>query len=108
MLVGYARASKAENENTSAQIETLKAEGCDEIFEEASTSGRWDRPELKRMLGQLRAQDIVIVCQIDRLATSLRDLVFLLEAIDKKGEYLRSISESVAGPIHSSGPTRLW
>ena len=100
MLVGYARVSKSENQNTSAQIEALRVAGCEKIFEEAATSSRWDRPELNRMLEQLSDQDVVVVWKIDRLTASLKDLLYILEKVDKKGAYLRSISES----IDTSGP----
>ena len=100
MLVGYARVSKSENQNTSAQIEALRVAGCEKIFEEAATSSRWDRPELNRMLEQLSDQDVVVVWKMDRLTASLKDLLYILEKVDKKGAYLRSISES----IDTSGP----
>ena len=100
MLVGYARVSKSENQNTTAQIEALRVAGCEKIYDEAATSSRWDRPELNLMLEQLCDQDIVVVWKIDRLTASLKDLLYILEKVDKKGAYLRSISES----IDTSGP----
>jgi DNA invertase Pin-like site-specific DNA recombinase len=39
----------------------LASIGCYSIFEEAASGGRWDRPELHRMLGQLRKGDVIVV-----------------------------------------------
>lgn len=52
MLIGYARVSTQDQE-TAAQIAALKTAGCELIFQEKASGGRWDRPELHRLLGQL-------------------------------------------------------
>lgn len=52
MLIGYARVSTRE-QDTSAQMTALKSAGCELLFEEKASSGRWDRPELNRLLDQL-------------------------------------------------------
>ena len=54
MLLGYARVSKADDQDTAAQVGALKAAGCTRVFEEKASGGRWDRPELHRLLDQLR------------------------------------------------------
>ena len=59
MLIGYARVSKQE-QDTQAQISALKSAGCELIFQEKASGGRWDRPELQRLLQQLRKDDQVI------------------------------------------------
>ena len=46
MLIGYARVSKSETQDTAPQIRTLKDAGCTRLFEEAASGGRWERPEL--------------------------------------------------------------
>jgi DNA invertase Pin-like site-specific DNA recombinase len=40
----------------SVQAKALRNAGCRRIFEETASSGRWDRPELHRMLDQSRNQ----------------------------------------------------
>jgi DNA invertase Pin-like site-specific DNA recombinase len=57
MLIGYARVSKSETQDTARQIRTLKDAGCARLFEEAASGGRWERPELHKMLDQLRSGD---------------------------------------------------
>ena len=49
-------------------------------FERAS-GGRWDRPELHRLLDQLRPRDVVVVWKLNRLSRSLKALLHLMERI---------------------------
>jgi DNA invertase Pin-like site-specific DNA recombinase len=44
MLLGYARVSKADDQDTVAQVSVLKAAGCTRVYEEKASGGRWDRP----------------------------------------------------------------
>jgi len=100
MLLGYARVSKSETQETTSQIRVLKGAGCKKVFEEAASGGRWDRPELHRLLEQLRAGDTLIVWKLDRLSRSLKDLLTILERIDTAGGKFRSLTEA----IDTSGP----
>src|SRR5262250_3127290 len=54
LLIGYARVSKADAQDTAAQVKALRQAGCKRIFEEKASGGRWDRPELHKALEQLR------------------------------------------------------
>ena len=54
MLIGYARISKGDDQSTALQMRALIDAGCERVFEETASGGRWDRPELHRMLDQLR------------------------------------------------------
>jgi hypothetical protein len=40
MLLGYARVSKAEDQETAPQIRALKKAGCKKVFEEAASGGK--------------------------------------------------------------------
>ena len=66
MLLGYARVSKGDDQTNLLQTKALRTAGCRRIFEEAASGGRWDRPELHRMLDQLREGDVVVVWKLDR------------------------------------------
>lgn len=94
MLIGYARVSTQE-QDTQAQIAALKSAGCELIFEEKASGGRWDRPELQRLLQQLRKGDQVIVWKLDRLSRSLKDLLVMLEKIENAGGDFCSITENI-------------
>jgi TnpA family transposase len=74
MLIGYARVSTNE-QDTTAQASALKAAGCERIFREKATGGRWNRPELQRLLDHLRKGDVLVVWKLDRLSRSLRDVL---------------------------------
>ena len=65
MKLGYARVSTSE-QDTAAQVSALKSAGCEKIFREKASGGRWDRPELHRLLDQLRKGDIVVCCRAIR------------------------------------------
>ena len=95
MLIGYARVSKGDDQSTAAQNRALKAAGCDRLFEEAASGGRWDRPQLHRMLDQLRPGDVLVVWKLDRLSRSLKDLLHILEKLDAVGAGFRSLTESI-------------
>ena len=95
MLLGYARVSKGDEQTNLLQAKALRATGCRRIFEEAASSGRWDRPELHRMLDQLRAGDTIVVWKLDRLSRSLKDVLHIMERIAQAGAGFRSITESI-------------
>src|SRR5690348_14061363 len=95
MQQGYARVSKLNDQETLTQIRALKTAGAKKIFEEKASGGRWDRPELQRMLDQLREGDIVIVWKLDRLSRSLKDLLHIMERIQNAGAGFRSITEAI-------------
>src|SRR3546814_17141078 len=64
------------------------------LFRSAS-GGRWDRPELHRMIDQLRAGDVVTVWKLDRLSRSLKDLLHILDRIEAAGGGFRSLTENI-------------
>lgn len=100
MNIGYARVSKSDDQDTAAQVAALKAAECPRIFEETASGGRWNRPELHRMIDHLRDGDTVIVWKLDRLSRSLKDLLLILERIEAQGARFRSLTEA----IDTTGP----
>ena len=94
MLIGYARVS-IKDQDAAAQIAALENAGCELIFQEKASGGRWDRPELHRLLGQLRNGDVLVVWKLDRLSRSLKDVLTLMEKIDQAGAGFRSLTEVI-------------
>lgn len=95
MKIGYARVSK-DDQDTNLQLDALKRDGVDQVFQEKRSGGSTThRLELARMLEQLRAGDVVAVYKMDRLARSLRDLLQILDTIEKRGASFRSLTESI-------------
>ena len=95
LLLGYARVSKGDDQNNVMQTKALKAAGCSRLFEETASGGRWDRPELQRLLDQLREGDTIVVWKLDRLSRSLKDLLHIMERIGNAGAGFRSITENI-------------
>ena len=73
LLLGYARVSKGDDQTNTLQARALRGAGCRRIFEEAASGGRWDRPELHRLLDHLREGDTLVVWKLDRLSRSLKE-----------------------------------
>jgi DNA invertase Pin-like site-specific DNA recombinase len=94
MQLGYARVSTNE-QDTAAQVAALKSAGCDKIFREKASGGRWDRPELLRLLDQLRKGDVLVVWRLDRLSRSLRDVLTIMERIHGAEAGFKSLMESL-------------
>ena len=94
MLIGYARVSTQDQDNA-AQISALKSAGCEMIFEEKASGGRWERPELHRLLGQLRKSDVLVVWKLDRLSRSLKDVLTLMEKVEQAEAGFQSLTEAI-------------
>ena len=95
LLLGYARVSRGDEQNNALQTRALEAAGCRRLFEEAASGGRWDRPELHRLLDHLREGDMVVVWKLDRLSRSLKDVLHIMERIAQAGAGFRSITENI-------------
>jgi DNA invertase Pin-like site-specific DNA recombinase len=94
MIIGYARVS-TEDQNLDAQSDALASAGAKRIFADKISGSKRDRPELGKMLDQLRPGDVVVVAKYDRLARSLRDLLDLVEVIQERGAGFRSLAEDI-------------
>src|SRR5437899_12190396 len=88
MLIGYARVS-TDDQESAAQVLALKSAGCERIYREKASGGRWDRPELHRLLHQLREADVLVVWKLDRLSRSLRDVLTIMERLSDHGAGFR-------------------
>jgi len=95
MLLGYARVSKGEEQDTRMQEAALRTAGVERLFTERASGGRWDRPQLHRLLDQLRPEDVAVVWKLDRLSRSLKDLLHLMERIAQVGAGFRSLTEAI-------------
>src|SRR5438105_11076660 len=106
MLFGYARVSTNE-QDTAAQVAALKTAGCERIYREKASGGRWDRPELHRLLDHLRKGDVLVVWKLDRLSRSLRDVLRIMEKLGEAKAGFRSLTEAIdtdhSGRPHDDG-----
>lgn len=95
MILGYARLSRDDEQSNSLQTKALRGAGCQRLFEEVVGGGRWDRPELHRILEQLREGDTMVVWKLDCLSRSLKDAMLIMERITKSGAAFRSLTEDI-------------
>lgn len=88
MKIGYARVSTS-GQDLEIQRQALEADGCERIYFEKESGAQRARPELNKMLEQLRPGDVVTVHKLDRLARSLSDLLEISQTISKAKAELR-------------------
>jgi DNA invertase Pin-like site-specific DNA recombinase len=93
--IGYARVS-TDGQSLQSQTEALHGAGCARIFAEKISGAYTDRPQLAKALAALGEGDTLVVCKLDRLARSTRDLLNTLDAIGKAGASFRSLSDQWA------------
>ena len=92
MMIGYARVS-TEQQETEAQLPELRKAGCKRIYEETMGGGTMDRPELEKCLERLEKGDTLVVWRLDRLGRSIRDLLHIVDRLDKSGINFISLKE---------------
>jgi DNA invertase Pin-like site-specific DNA recombinase len=94
-LIGYARVSTGD-QSTRAQRDTLKAAGCERIFDEPGVSGKLtSRPELDKCLAYLRPGDGLVVTKLDRLGRSLKHLIELSVELRERGVDLKVLNQGI-------------
>jgi DNA invertase Pin-like site-specific DNA recombinase len=94
-IFGYARIFHGDDPGNACQAKALRAAGCSRVFLDTTSSGRWDRPELHRLLDGLRKGDMVVVLKLGCLSPSLKDLLRIMLRIAATGAAFRSISENI-------------
>jgi DNA invertase Pin-like site-specific DNA recombinase len=102
MRIGYARVSTID-QNLTVQLEALKTAQCDRLFQEKVSSRKTERPELARLLDQIRQGDTLIVTRLDRLARSTRQLLEILDRIKDSGAGIVSLGEPWADTTSHTG-----
>jgi DNA invertase Pin-like site-specific DNA recombinase len=74
----------------------LAKAGCTKIFTDEGISGTTaNRPKLKQCLKALDRGDSLTVWKLDRLGRSLRDLITILDDLNKRGVKFRSLTEAI-------------
>ena len=94
MNIGYARVS-TQDQNLDLQNDALKAAGCENIYTDKMSGSKKNRPGLEEILGFIRKGDTLVVWRLDRLGRSLKHLIQVLNQLDERGVYFKSIQESL-------------
>jgi DNA invertase Pin-like site-specific DNA recombinase len=102
MKYGYARVS-TDGQSVTAQVAALRKHGAGNVFREVASGAKTDRAQLRRLLDQLDAGDVLMVTRLDRLARSTRDLLNTLAAITAKKAGFKSIGDAWADTTTSHG-----
>ena len=94
MKIGYIRVSTIE-QNEGRQIEALNGAGAEQLYIDKASGKNANRPQLKEMLDHLRSGDIVITESISRIARNTRDLLGIVEELQRQGVEFVSLKESI-------------
>jgi len=94
MNLGYARVSTQE-QNLDLQIDALRAAGCENVYTDKMSGTKTERPGLDKIMSFIRKGDTLVVWRLDRLGRSLRHLIQVLNQLDEKGIYFKSLQESL-------------
>ena len=85
MIYGYIRVSVASDADASNLENQRRAlTGCDQIFEDVMTGGRYDRPGLQSLLSTVQEGDTITVVALDRLGRSVLEMLELLRSLKEQ------------------------
>ena len=88
-IYGYARVStkgQARDGNSlEAQKRDLEAAGAEILYTDIYTGTTTDRPELDKLIGDLKDGDTIIVTKLDRIARSVQQGIELIDGLVTKG-----------------------
>ena len=103
-LIGYARVSTSAQE-LNLQLDALKHAGCKKqhIFTDQISGSKAERPGLAECLKELKKGDTLIIWRLDRLGRSLRNLIDIVEQLQKRGVGFRSINDGGIDTTTASG-----
>lgn len=94
MKIGYSRVSTQE-QNEQRQTLALQELNAEKIFIDKASGKNTERNALKEMLSYVREGDTVITESISRIARSTRDLLNIMDILNKKKVGFISLKENI-------------
>jgi DNA invertase Pin-like site-specific DNA recombinase len=94
MRLGYARVSTTD-QDASVQRKALSVSGCQRFYIDTGSGMNTQRVELQRLLTELRPGDTLVCWKLDRVSRSLKDLLELIQTLDKHDCAFESLTESI-------------
>ena len=92
--IGYIRVS-TEHQETARQEALMKQYQVERVFAEKMSGKNADRPELKAMLEYVREGDTLYIESISRLGRSTRNLLNIIDVLQRKNVTLVSSKENI-------------
>lgn len=94
--IGYARTTITDND-LDAQIKILSDFGCDKVYQESFdvTTDKHIISELEIVLNSLETGDTLVICRLNRLGRSTRQLTELTQKFKEAGIHLVSLYEEI-------------
>ncbi len=92
--LGYARVSTLEQDPAS-QLDELAKAAVDQVFIDYASGALPERPELSKLLNQLRPGDTLVVWRLDRLGRSTSHLFQTVSELGERGIGFCSLTEAI-------------
>ena len=93
-LIGYSWVS-GDAEAAEVQLEALERAGCDPVFEDLAIGAKAERPRLAEAVAFARRGDVFVVWKLDRIGSSVAQLIQTVRTLEEKGVAFRSLTESL-------------
>jgi DNA invertase Pin-like site-specific DNA recombinase len=94
MHIGYAQALP-HDQTLSLQKDALTNAGCGKIFTDTINNAKADRNGLEKALAVLRPGDCLVVWKLDRLGTSIKDMIRIMTYLSEQGIGFKSLTETI-------------
>ena len=94
MRIGYVRCSTIE-QNEARQLKMMEEQCAEKLFIDKASGKNTDRRAFKDMMAFVRADDIIIVESISRIARNTRDLLSIVSDLTEKGVEFISLKENI-------------
>lgn len=99
VVYGYARVSSRgqarDGNSLEAQETALKAAGAEYVYSDAYTGTTTDRPQLDKLLAELKAGDTLIVTKMDRIARSVQQGISLIDELAERGVMINILNMGI-------------
>lgn len=93
-IIGYLRPDK-NGKNIQTQLDQLKAAGATKIIQEQSTDAKGGRPQLDKLLADVRDGDTVVITSFDRIAHNTKHLSRIVESLAAVGVTFKVIDYGI-------------
>jgi hypothetical protein len=94
MFIGYALALP-HDQNLQLQKDILTKAGCSKIYTSSAPDAATQRKELEKVLALLRPGDTLVVWNLDRLGTSIKDLTATMLFLAEQGIGFQSLTDAI-------------